>query len=143
MTTAEHHELEHVTNFYASTMPPKAKQPQLTKRTSKSVKQQQPKVSCGSKRKAKDGAQDRNASEAQSDAETENQVTQPSKFAMPKFGSVRFCSLLARTGTRTAAGESRTEPEPGLNRQNRFFQFGSGSVLVRTENRRVRIFFSR
>ena len=53
------------------------------------------------------------------------------KVAMPKFGSVRFCSLLARTGTRTAAGESRTEPEPGLNRQNRFFQFGSGSVLVR------------
>ena len=76
---AEHHELEHVTDFYTSTMPPKAKQPQLTKRTSKSVKQQQPKVSCGSKRKAKDGAQDRNASEAQSDAETENQVTRPSK----------------------------------------------------------------
>ena len=60
-------------------------------------------------------------------------------LAMPKFGSVRFFSLLARTGTGTAVGVSRTEPEPGLNRQNRFFQFSSSSVPVWTENRGVRI----
>lgn len=60
-------------------MPPKAKQPSSTKRTSKPVKQQQPKVSRGSKRKAKDRSQDHSTSEAQSETETENQVTRPSK----------------------------------------------------------------
>ena len=43
------------------------------------MKLQQPKVSYSSKQKAKDRAQDCSASEVQSDTETENQVTQPSK----------------------------------------------------------------